>query len=101
MATCAPSCARARAVAAPMPREPPVTSATLPASFLDMGRLLVFVVTNGRRVYRLVPSRGGLLTGPVPVARTFSEGAIPNASGGLLARRALLRSIVGDKKPAG
>src|SRR5512143_3958779 len=35
MATSAPSSARARAMAAPMPREPPVTRATLPASFFD------------------------------------------------------------------
>jgi hypothetical protein len=35
-ATSAPSSARARAMAAPMPREPPVTSATFPASFRFM-----------------------------------------------------------------
>src|SRR6185369_2304460 len=34
MATSAPAAAKARAVAAPMPREPPVTSAVLPARFL-------------------------------------------------------------------
>src|SRR5216683_2380278 len=35
MATLAPSAARRLAIAAPMPREPPVTSATLPASSLS------------------------------------------------------------------
>src|SRR5216684_6088897 len=35
MATFAPSAARRLAIAAPMPREPPVTSATLPASSLS------------------------------------------------------------------
>src|SRR6185369_6851991 len=39
MATLAPSSARARAEAAPMPREPPVTRATLPESFLVIGFL--------------------------------------------------------------
>src|ERR1700692_4810437 len=34
MATLAPSSARARALAAPIPREPPVTSATLPVRVL-------------------------------------------------------------------
>src|SRR3954451_18084139 len=39
MATLAPSFASARALAAPMPREPPVTRATLPDSFLVIGFL--------------------------------------------------------------
>src|SRR3954447_22356509 len=39
MATSAPSSASARALATPMPREPPVTRATLPESFLVMGFL--------------------------------------------------------------
>src|SRR5581483_1173940 len=39
MATSAPSSARARADAAPMPREPPITRAILPESFLVMGFL--------------------------------------------------------------
>src|SRR5438067_1785399 len=39
MATSAPSSASARAVAAPIPREPPVTRATLPESFLVIGFL--------------------------------------------------------------
>src|SRR5216683_4050365 len=37
MATCAPSAARRLAIAAPIPREPPVTRATFPSSFLDIG----------------------------------------------------------------
>src|SRR3989441_3924513 len=41
MATLAPSAARRFAIAAPMPREPPVTSATLPASSLSF-LLLMF-----------------------------------------------------------
>src|SRR5260370_37046367 len=41
MATLAPSAARRLAIAAPMPREPPVTSATLPASSLSF-LLLMF-----------------------------------------------------------
>src|SRR5580704_1763633 len=36
MATFAPSAARRLAIAAPMPREPPVTIATFPSSFLDI-----------------------------------------------------------------
>ena len=39
MATLAPSSAKRLAIAAPIPREPPVTSATFPSSFLDMGFL--------------------------------------------------------------
>src|SRR5260370_12213303 len=37
MATLAPSAARRLAIAAPIPREPPVTRATFPSSFLDIG----------------------------------------------------------------
>src|SRR5260370_28308960 len=40
MATLAPSVARRLAMAAPMPREPPVTSAIFPSSFLFMVCLL-------------------------------------------------------------
>src|SRR6266404_4210045 len=40
MATLAPSAARRLAIAAPIPREPPVTRATLPSSFLDIAFLL-------------------------------------------------------------
>src|SRR6267143_4007699 len=40
MATLAPSAARRLAMAAPMPREPPVTSAIFPSSFLDIVVLL-------------------------------------------------------------
>src|SRR6266853_1154570 len=36
MATFAPSAARRLAIAAPMPREPPVMSATFPSRFLDI-----------------------------------------------------------------
>src|SRR5216683_1937344 len=36
MATFAPSAARRLAIAAPMPREPPVMSATFPSSFLGI-----------------------------------------------------------------
>src|ERR1700677_1679206 len=36
MATMAPSAARRLAIAAPIPLEPPVTSATLPSSFFDI-----------------------------------------------------------------
>src|SRR5580704_14212502 len=36
MATFAPSAARRLAIAAPMPREPPVTSAIFPSSFFDI-----------------------------------------------------------------
>src|SRR5207253_9399271 len=41
-ATAAPSVASRLAIAAPMLREPPVTSATLPASFLVMFVLIIF-----------------------------------------------------------
>src|ERR1700741_2741140 len=44
MATLAPSAARRLAIAAPMPREPPVTSATLPASSLSC-LLLMFLLS--------------------------------------------------------
>src|SRR6202041_569175 len=39
MATLAPSAARRLAIAAPMPRDAPVTSAILPSRFFDMGVL--------------------------------------------------------------
>src|SRR5579863_587721 len=44
MATSAPSAARRLAIAAPMPREPPVTSATFPSSFLDIVFLLFLLI---------------------------------------------------------
>src|SRR5690348_1358010 len=65
MATCAPSRARCSAVAAPMPREPPVTSATLPASFFDM------TVSFGEVLYQVVQESLGPLTRVAP----FSAGA--------------------------
>ena len=37
MATARPSAAKPRAIAAPIPRAPPVTSATRPLSLVDMG----------------------------------------------------------------
>src|SRR5882724_5927279 len=42
MATVAPSAARRLAIAAPMPRDPPVTSATLPARSLSFLLLMSF-----------------------------------------------------------
>src|ERR1700730_7611558 len=42
MATVAPSAARRLSIAAPMPRDPPVTSATLPASSLPFLLLMSF-----------------------------------------------------------
>src|SRR6267154_5940143 len=42
MAIFAPSAARRLAIAAPMPREPPVMSATFPSNFFDTVRLLEF-----------------------------------------------------------
>src|SRR5262245_58151627 len=47
MTTSAPSCAKRLAIAAPMPREPPVTSATLPESVREL------VVASGMRTRRL------------------------------------------------
>src|SRR5712664_1174656 len=43
MATLAPSAARRFAIAAPIPREPPVTTATLPANFCPLLLLMCFV----------------------------------------------------------
>src|SRR6266404_5818645 len=43
IATLAPSAARRLAIAAPMPREPPVTTATLPANFCPLLLLISFV----------------------------------------------------------
>src|SRR3982074_418662 len=40
IATFAPSAARRLAIAAPMPREPPVTSAIFPSNFFDIVHLL-------------------------------------------------------------
>src|SRR5882672_4767343 len=45
MATLAPSAARRFAIAAPMPREPPVTSAIFPSSFLDIVFLLFRLIS--------------------------------------------------------
>src|SRR5437867_4218235 len=44
MATLAPSAARRFAIAAPIPREPPVTTATLPANFCPLLLLICFVL---------------------------------------------------------
>src|ERR1700761_5297763 len=43
MATRAPSAAGLLAIPAPMPREPPVTSAVLPSNFLDIANILFWV----------------------------------------------------------
>src|SRR5204862_4580017 len=43
MATLAPSAARRFAIAAPIPREPPVTTATLPANFCPLLLFIRFV----------------------------------------------------------
>src|SRR5436190_16707379 len=40
-------------MAAPIPREPPVTSATLPASFLVMFALIIFSFCSGSVCWRL------------------------------------------------
>src|SRR6266852_5253162 len=68
IATLAPSAARRLAIAAPMPREPPVTTATLPANFCPLLLLICFVpflflvlrclsVPTGRR---FLNHRGGI-----------------------------------------
>src|SRR2546423_9525080 len=44
IATLAPSAARRLAIAAPMPREPPVTTATLPANFCPLLLLIICFV---------------------------------------------------------
>jgi hypothetical protein len=49
MATLAPSEAKRFAMAAPMPREPPVTSANLPSSFFDMEFLLLRITDVEQR----------------------------------------------------
>ena len=59
----APSAARRLAIAAPMPRESPVTGATLPESFL----LLVDIITCGWFVIRL----GAVLLGDRAQAACF------------------------------
>src|SRR5712664_3615620 len=43
MATLAPSAARRFAIAAPIPREPPVTTATLPSNFCPLLLFICFV----------------------------------------------------------
>src|SRR6266481_9836241 len=51
MATFAPSAARRLAIAAPIPREPPVTSAIFPSSFLDIFYLLFLQSRSLRLLY--------------------------------------------------
>src|ERR1700728_3011961 len=46
-ATFAPSAARRSAMAAPMPREPPVMSATFPSNFLDISHFLLVEPDRG------------------------------------------------------
>src|SRR5580692_8138742 len=70
MATLAPSAARRFAIAAPMPREAPVTSATLLANF-DMGSPVVFA--NESEFCGLV--RRTLLGHPRLVQRSIFFGA--------------------------
>ena len=43
MATAAPSLASRLAIAAPMPREPPVTRATLPASLFVVSAMMILL----------------------------------------------------------
>src|SRR6266700_5857839 len=57
MATLAPSAARRFAIAAPIPREPPVTTATLPANFCPL-LLLIYFVLSLLCVELLPPSTG-------------------------------------------
>src|SRR5438046_1119406 len=45
MATLAPSAARRFAIAAPIPREPPVTTATLPANFCPLLLFICFALS--------------------------------------------------------
>src|ERR1700722_4638592 len=59
MATLAPSAARRLAIAAPMPRDAPVTSAILPSRFFDMGSFQVVwsALNSGSNAARKRPSR--------------------------------------------
>src|SRR5882724_7979280 len=50
MATFAPSAARRLAIAAPIPREPPVTSAIFPSSVLDIALLPILSSSNLNRL---------------------------------------------------
>src|SRR6266403_799479 len=55
MARCAPSAARRFAMAAPMPREPPVTSAIFPSNFCDIV-LLLYLRDAESQVQRNLPT---------------------------------------------
>src|SRR5882724_2443590 len=51
MATFAPSAARRLAIAAPMPRDPPVMSAIFPSSFFDIVLLLLSTTVSLTLIY--------------------------------------------------
>src|ERR1700730_17567281 len=81
MATFAPSAARRLAIAAPIPREPPVMSAIFPSSFLDIFYLLFlqsrslrlpYGPDDGRTKFCEQPSLESLFGYPIKVGRNTS-----------------------------
>src|SRR6266404_1609368 len=75
MATLAPSAARRFAIAAPIPREPPVTTATLPANFCPLLLFICFVLSVSS-VVLLPPSTNG------PMPATIVESSEARCSAG-------------------
>src|SRR5580704_10801826 len=70
MATFAPSAARRLAIAAPMPREPPVMSATFPSNFFDIVHLLELdICSSGMRQILLLAQGIPITTLDYPVSQ--------------------------------
>src|SRR5580692_8988089 len=97
MATFAPSSARRLAIAAPMPREPPVTSAIFPSKFFD---IVLLLYAFSRR--EICPSGMSLncVAGPAHSSFTPSD-AVASLSSQLeryfVSSRAMLWEYVGNR----
>jgi hypothetical protein len=73
MAIFAPSTARRLAMAAPMPREPPVMSATFPSNFFDIVRLLELDICSSGMSQDLLLAQG--IQSPHWIAKVVSSSA--------------------------
>src|ERR1700758_4732904 len=71
IATFAPSTARRLAIAAPMPREPPVMSATFPSNFFDIVRLLELDICSSGMSQNLLLAQG--IQSPHWINQVFSS----------------------------
>src|SRR5437870_1830205 len=85
MPTPAPRAARASAIARPIPREPPVTTATRPVSAYESGRMLLMIQAGAETAQGRVSDAdlpGQCQTPPLPLARHAHHDAVIGAAAG-------------------